>query len=244
MRLFAWILASLLLVTTAQAQAPSRTQVMVISSMHGLHASRASYSYDDLYRTVRAFSPDLVGVEIRPEDMQSDDAYLSSIYPREMVELRREYGDRAFGFDWYGEAFEGRLLPEGWAEQAEFVQLQRAKQQDPRYAEDPELERLLGEKTALLGADVTAGSLNDGRYDAVNAAYYQRLGEWLRDTPYAGIPEFSLARDDRIGRNIIAMIRANPGKRIAVVMGADHRSFAVAAIRTELADEVEIVPTP
>lgn len=244
MRLLAWIFTSLLIVTTAHAEEPSKTQVMIISSMHGLHANHATYSYDDLYRTVRSFSPDLVGVEIRPEDMQSDDPYLSSIYPTEMVALRREYGSRVFGFDWYGEAFEGRLLPERWSEQAEFVQLQRAKQQDPRYAHDPELERLMNEKKAILGPDVTAGSLSDGRYDAINAAYYRRLGEWLRDTPYAGIPEFSLARDRHIDQNIIAMIRANPGKRIAVVMGADHRSFAVEAIRAELADAVEIVPTP
>jgi hypothetical protein len=99
-------------VTAQCAAAAPFSQVIVVGSMHRLHANSKLYSYDDLYLVVQRFHPDYVGVEIRSEDMGRDQAYLERNYPIEMIRLAQEWGTQAFGFDWLGDDVAGRPVPE------------------------------------------------------------------------------------------------------------------------------------
>jgi hypothetical protein len=72
-----------------------RTEVLVVSSLHSAHRDHATFDYDVLFSVVRDFDPDFVGLEIRPEDIGMGEKYLSSNYPREMVELARRYQGRS-----------------------------------------------------------------------------------------------------------------------------------------------------
>jgi hypothetical protein len=217
-----------------------RTQVMVIATLHGAHARTPTYSYDILYARIRAFAPTAIGVEIRPEDLHPAAAYLRDYYPREMIELGAEYGDRSVGLDWLGPAIEGRPIPEGYFQTMDVKVLERALDADTSMA-DPALDAIQHQQSALIPS-ATPSSLNDGRYDALNRQYYAGLAAHLRGTRYQPISDFYAARDAHIDANAVALVRANPGGRVAIVIGADHRSAMIDALRAAFAGAIDLVP--
>ncbi|MBS1199439.1 MAG: hypothetical protein H6R27_117 [Proteobacteria bacterium] len=216
------------------------TQVMVIASMHSVHQNSVTFTYDDLYERIRAFNPTAVGVEIREEDLIPPAPYLATSYPREMVELARRYAPIVHGIDWLGPAIEGRPIPSGYFERLDVKRLERELDADAEFS-DPELDALQRQKSGLL-TGATAASLNDGRYDTLNRTYYRRLAERLRGTRYQLVSDFYSARDRHIADNVINLINANPGGRVAIVVGADHRSAVIDAIKATFRHRVRLVP--
>ena len=238
------VLATMGLTAGAQAQEqPGRTQVMVVASIHQLHENHPHYDYDALYALVRAFEPDWVGVEIRPEDMALPGAEKAQVYAPEMIALADEWGGRAFGFDWLGQELQGRpLAPQWFGEVMRFKQAEQRLAADPQFR-DPQIEAIGAAQQVIL-ADGAAAALNDGRYDQLQRDFDQALAARLVDGPYQIVSDFRRARDAEIGRNIVSALRARPGERVVLVMGAAHRAFAVDAIERELGDAVRIVPVP
>ncbi len=199
---------------------------MVISAIHSAHKEHPRYSYDDLFNVVSRFSPDIVAVEIRQEDLGEDAAYLARNYPFEMVELSRRYRAIVLGFDWLGEELEGRPVPEKWWQENSWVKrLEREMGHDPT-VQTPKADALRKQQMDILNS-ATATSLNDGRYDAGTRAYYRALAEELAATPYAPLVTFYAKRDRRIAKAVAKIVKENPGRRIAVVLGADHRAAVI-----------------
>lgn len=60
------------------------TEVLVLSTLHKGHLSNPNYSYDSISQIIQNFDPDVLGVEIRAEDVKLDKDYLSKFYPLEM----------------------------------------------------------------------------------------------------------------------------------------------------------------
>lgn len=240
------VLAALILPGCATSTGEPRAEpaeVAVISAMHGLHRDHPGYDYDDLYALVAAYEPDLVGVEVRSEDMGRTGDYLARNYPAEMVALAQDYGERAFGFDWLGAELEGRAIPEGWwREGSEIKALERALGSDPHFT-DRDGERLDAAQFEIL-QDATVRSLHDGRYDAVTREKYARLSERLAGTVYAPVSEFYAERDRQITETIRAMAVANPGARIVVVTGADHRAGILDGLDGDPRIRLLAVPPP
>jgi len=162
-------------------------EVMIVATMHGLHRDHRGFDYDDLFRLVESFEPDLVGVEIRPEDMDADEDYLRANYPHEMIELARRYGDSAFGFDWLGDEIANRPIPVGyWQERSPIKSLERELASDAGIAETEEelRKRLRGTKYQQLSDFYARRDREIG----------QRLVEVVRENP---------------GRRIIALTGAD-----------------------------------
>lgn len=219
------------------------TRVMAVSAMHGFHRGHPSYSYDDLFATVRAFEPDLVGVEIRQEDLIQDEPYLARNYPHEMIVLAKEFGSRAFGFDWLGPELEGRPVPENWWKEQSWVKrLEREKEKDKEFQSD-ELEMLQAQELEIMKS-ATSASLNDGRYDDLSRAYYRVFDDSVRGSRYEPLARFYRERDRQIAANISRMIEAHPGKRIVLVMGADHRPFVIQELRSQFGSAIDFVTVP
>ncbi|MGE0597737.1 MAG: hypothetical protein AB7P07_15375 [Hyphomonadaceae bacterium] len=216
------------------------THVMVIATIHGAHRNSTTYSYDHLYERVRAFAPTAIGVEIRPEDLSPPAAYLASYYPREMIALSQEYAAIAAGLDWLGPTIEGQPIPDGYFPSTGIPQLSAELEADAAF-DNAELDALSAQKAALV-PDATASSLNDGRYDAINRDYYRRFAALVQGSRYQPLADFYAARDAHIVANALALIRANPGGRVALVVGADHRSAVVDAIAAELAGTATLEP--
>ena len=226
----------------ARRKAPQRLKpatVMVVASLHTLHQSDSRYAYDRLYSLVRGFRPDWVGVEIRPEDINADPAYLGGWYPLEMRELKGEYPGRVFGFDWFGDDLTGRPIPADWRDSNAIKRLERESDDAPEL-KTPEklriktrLDAIQAKQQALL-ARTTARGLNDGRYDALCVDYYNTLRDYVAGTRFEAMSQFYTARDAHLAAAVVAFVKAHPGERIAIVTGADHHGPVTRAIRDQL----------
>lgn len=228
----------------AAAQALVRVRpatVLVVASLHKGHQTDSNYTYDDLYRVVRNFKPDWVGVEIRPEDMSADPAYVQSWYPQEMWTLKGTYGDKTFGFDWFGDDLNGQPIPADWRTTSAIKTLESQSDNAPelqtpdKQALSATLDAIRAQQDALL-AKTNPRGLNDGRYDALCVQYYTALKAYFDGTRFADLSAFYTARDAHIAANIAAFIKAHPGDRIAIVTGADHHGPVTRYIRETMPD--------
>ena len=235
---------------TVLSAAPERTQastteLLIISSLHSAHEGHPGFDYDVLFSLVRDFDPNLVGVEIRPEDVGMSREYLSANYPREMVELAQQYRGRSFGFDWLGPDIAGFPIPESYFRDLSITKLSAELAGDEAMmARKPEQIAELEREQSLIIAAATPSSLADGRYGALCRQIDALEQNWLAGSKYEEILEFNRRRDEEIARNLIRFIERHPGHRIVAVMGADHRTFAVEALRDHFREAIEVVAVP
>jgi len=211
---------------------------MAVASMHQLHKEHPSFDYDNLFQVIEHFRPDYVGVEIRPEDIGTNEVYLKNNYPFEMVKLSMDYdNDRCFGFDWLGEDIVGQPIPNNyWKDISICKRLERELSDDVSMISNKlsaELDDLFEQQMDILKT-ATAASLVDGRYGIVTKRYYQVSDDLLRGTKYELISDFRRRRDQEIGKNIVNFIYKHLGTRIAVVMGANHHVYALEALSNSL----------
>jgi len=215
--------------------------VYVISAMHGYHKDHPSFNYDHLYKVVERLEPDLVGVEIRPEDIGEDTRYLNAYYPLEMVELAQRFSGRVFGFDWLGDAITGQPIPKNYWQTLTVKKLEREldKEQALMARRPPKLDELQSQQQALLHS-ATVESLMDGRYGQLTRAIDQQQQLWLGKTRYQAILDFNQRRDEKIAENIVRVMNARSGGTLVVVTGADHRTFIVENLERAFAGSIRI----
>ncbi len=64
---------------------------MVISTIHGAHKSNPQYTYQHLFDFITTFNPDVIGIEVRSEDLPYGTNYLKELYPFEMYECVNKF---------------------------------------------------------------------------------------------------------------------------------------------------------
>lgn len=239
-----WIIAAVLtglLAAVADAGGAPASQVTVIASMHAFHEKSLSYSYQSLYASVRRLHPDFVGVEIRPEDMARDAAYLENNYPTEMIALLREWRSQAFGFDWFGNEIANAPIPDDWWEaRSPIKRLEREMDGDEKF-HSRRLDEIRAKELRILET-ATPATFNDGRYDRLNDAYYTTFADLVRGSRYEALSNFYAERDRYLAQNIVAAINRHRGACFVVVTGADHRGPLLRALKAQLGNAVRIVP--
>lgn len=214
---------------------------MVVGTMHGYHRMLKTYSFDTLYALVRAAKPDYVGVEIRPEDIGQDSAYLSQNYPQEMIHEAQAWGTHAFGFDWLGDELAGKFVPADWWSKTSWV-----KPLEQEMEADPTMQSPLLRKIGDVQRDVikiaTPAIMSGALYDdAVDLMHMQR-SSLTKGTRYQRVTDFYDERDRHIGSNVVAFIQKHPGKRIVVLTGADHHGTLVRFIQEKLKSDIILLP--
>jgi hypothetical protein len=219
---------SLLLVTSflGGCQTP-QTRVHIRSTIHGAHKINPNYTYEDLYAYIDTLKPDVIGVEIRSEDMDSSVAYLDTNYPSEMFEMISKHPERqVVGFDWLGEELEGQAIPPNyWREISRIKKIERQLQNDSLMQQQlSAVDSLTNLKMELI-TQATLSGMNDGRYDQINREYYQIYEQLFEGTRYQALTDFYRARNRHIAENIKQIIHQHPGKKLLFLMGADHRSY-------------------
>ena len=233
----------------ARSCANGPAHVMVLPSVHKLLATNPAYGYQRLFDIVADFNPDIVGVEIRQEDLSRSRDYLSRVYPREMVDLANRYRDRIFGFDWLGDELRGVPVPaDWWTKRSPIKQLERAWEASATPSDAgarslvTQVEGLSSRRDAL---ETTASpeQLATGPYNKITADYYATVTKLTAGTLYAEVPRWYAARDRHLDDVVLKKVVHNPGCRIVVVTGADHHGPMVAAIQT-LAGKAVIEPIP
>ena len=220
----------------------NKTEVMILGTIHGLHKDNEYYSYDHVFSMVDAFEPDVIGLEIRKEDLLESRPYLTKYYPYEMIECKYRYQEtcKVHGFDWLGETIEGKLIPQGYFENLKSKVLEKDFQVDENFTKEKQLIDIIDQVRYPLVLKRSGKEVNDGRYDVAVEILYQQLESLLRETPYEEMSTFHRKRDEGIEKNIIEIVKKYPGKKIIFLTGIDHRVFALKALKSTFKDEIII----
>jgi hypothetical protein len=235
---FTILLSSLLFSFNSAMAQQTATEVILISTIHGAHKMNPNYTYDSLFAFIETFNPDIIGVEIRAEDIDSSLAYLKGNYPYEMYECLERYSSKkVLGFDWLGDDIAGQPIPKDyWKEKSEIKRLQKQLAADSIQHQRLSVTDIITAEKNHLALNASLRELNDGRYDLINRIYYTQLTLLLQGTDYAALSDFYKRRDEQIAQHILDIITANPGRKMLFLIGADHRAFTLSKL-SEAADE-------
>jgi hypothetical protein len=230
MRRISFILAMAIfqLNTPAWAQ---KTELLLLPTIHGAHKKNVKYSFDHVTRIITNFKPDVIAVEIRPEDMDQDTSYLKKFYQPEMIMAKNSFpGIKKAGIDFMGSETSGKHLTVG--------EMGRFRVMNQRLMKDSAIVKAriargmvrLKAKQGELMANLSANEMLSS-YDKVTQEYSEAQTAVLANTPYQYYDSFSIMRDQKIADNISEIVRNNPGKRVIVLSGANHHNRLAAAFR-------------
>ena len=213
----------MLLTATTFAQG----KVYLIPVLHGMHQTNPEYSYDSVRATVERLKPDVIAVEIRAEDVQSDTAYLKQNYPLEMWMMRYWFPSATItGFDWLGSELEGKPIPARyWKDHSRIKALQTLLSIDTVYSRKLAACQLYtDQRLDILERQSLRGILQSN--DAILVKeYYNCLSQHLQGSDYEELTRFYDTRNERIQQNVAALAAAHKGKTIVVLTGDDHYPY-------------------
>ena len=218
--------------TTSMAQ---QTTLLLLPTVHAAHAKNPKYSFANVFKIVENFKPDIIAVEIRPEDMDMDTTFLKMFYNPEMIMVKNafpgipKYGIDDQGKDMWGKHLSAEFKKDTTTDLAKSGALSRKMNRDTTITNKIKamgLQAMAARRNVLLGS-ASANELMDGSYDAITNEYFTKLQALLANTPYAGFPAYTSYRDQKLSSNIQDIVTKNPGKRIVVLSGANHHNWYV-----------------
>lgn len=219
---FGWILILLALCpwAIAKADASGRMQVVVVSTLHQLHDGNAGYGYDALRCVIEALAPDVLAVELTPHALRD----------RADQRVKREYPEVVYPL------LQRHPYPTVALEPSE-----------PMYSEwvarfrlaEREFSRNSAQREAAFDAyNEQLSAYLDGYWDspaAVNSTTTDALFEVKHRYQDATMPAVQAsawkAWNSHFLERIVAAIPAYRGKRMVVLVGAEHGYFLRAALR-------------
>lgn len=224
------------------------TEVLVLPTLHGAHEMNPNYTYDDLMEIMESYNPDIVGVEIRPEDINTDGAVLEVFYPQEMITARDRFRDRVFGIDFYSEDTQGEPI-----DVKIFRDTTKVVGRANRLAQDMKMDSAIVVKFEEMGMkevideqqrmamNYSAKDFLKGEYDSLVELQFVLEDSMLKGTPYEEYAVFNSRRDRRISQNALKLIEENPEKRILILVGANHRNRLIDFLKEEDPEKLKIV---
>ena len=216
-----------LLATALIACRTSKAPVYLVPTIHGMHKTNANYNYDSLQALVKNLKPDLVLVEIRPEDIAADTTYLAMNYPYEMRMMKHWFPNLTVaGFDWLGNDIENKPIPANyWKEISPIKQYEKALAADSLFsAKVAPCDTFTNQRLEILKTSSLRQILNSN--DAVlTEGYYACLSEKLAGSIHQRVTAFYDLRNNKMLERIKAIIAANPKKKIVILTGDDHFPF-------------------
>lgn len=209
-------------------------EVLVLPTVHSAHEVNKNYSYRDLMHIVREYGPDVIGVEIRPEDLHIQTDSLDLFYPLEMIMVRDSFPEKVEGIDYYSEGTRTVVVSrEMFSDTAsELYHLKRLSQ-------DLSLDSVLVERFKKAGIpeihkeqqrmalNYSAKEFLKGEYDSITAIQYRLEDSLLENTRYEAYTLFNNQRDLQITQNALRLVEKNPGKKVLILVGANHRNRLV-----------------
>lgn len=220
------------------------TRVLVVGTIHGNHETAAGYTFQDLLNILSTYAPDAVCVEIRPVDFRKK-SYLREMMMASMFGL--EHGLKVYPIDWWP-AGDDRSKRAEFMKTPEYAA--REKQEEAMIAADPLMQafqKKYGDPDAIWKAN-TMG------YEFYNGEDYNRYIEEMYKVSEAvyGDGPMNLsykARNDEMMGLIRKALDENPGKRVVVLTGAEHKHYfdlalaAMAGVKVvRLADILPLKP--
>lgn len=229
------LIACLLSCFTMQAQEQNDNKVLLLPALHRLHLTNKNYSYDSLQRVIRRFHPDIIAIEMRPEDLKMDTFYLQKNYPYEMIMMRYWFPKTdIIGIDWVGNDIEGqRIPPNYWKEISMIKQYERTLQQDTVYARKCKACDSLNTERMLLLQSLSLKQLLRSNDSMLTTRYYECMADQLRGSIHERMLDFYDERNGEILKNVKTILRQHKKKRIVILTGDDHYIFLKPYLTTE-----------
>ncbi|MGA2552794.1 MAG: hypothetical protein ABSF50_21850 [Burkholderiaceae bacterium] len=215
------------------------TCLFLIGTLYDVHRENPAFALDALQHVLEEWEPDIVGVEVRPEDLTLPESDLKKFYSEEMVWAAVRYRDRvARAIDWRGDEGAGKpsleLLEGGEGKAiARQADLEARLQHDHAMQGALDLPRKWQVHKEAAKRTQSGEKLNGEDYDRFARAYRQAFAKAVSGTDYAWLAEFQTERIQRQVAAIAELVRASPGLRLAALVGLDHRGSVAQALRQE-----------
>ncbi len=202
----------------------SKNKIYLLPTLHNLHKINKNYSYDSLIQVIKNLNPDVIAVEIRPEDINQDSTYLRKNYPYEMRMMKYWFPNaKIVGFDWLGSDIEGKPIPKDYWQNISYPKkLERELNSDSVYSKKTaKCAKFMSQRLDILKKLSLQGILKSN--DALlTKKFYKCLSEQLTGSKYEKLLDFYDKRNEKILTNIENIIKKNRAKTIVVLMGDDH----------------------
>ena len=199
-------------------------KVYFIPTIHNLHKVNDSYNYGSLKQIVSALNPDIIAVEIRPEDIQQDSVYLSKNYPSEMRMMKYWFPkSKIAGFDWLGSDIEGQLIPSNyWSEISLIKQYEKELNADSLFSrQTAACDSFTNQRLEIL-KNFSLKDLLKSPDAALTKQFYQCLESKLKGSIHERVLSFYDLRNAELLENIERIIAENKDKTIVILTGDDH----------------------
>lgn len=199
---------------------PAADSVLVLGALHDLHAREPAFDYDDLREAIVAFAPDVLVLEVRPDELAERKGTPGRPeYPAVIWQLLAGSHVQAVAMEPGGETFTA-ITTEARAA------LDAFRQRDPDGA--AALSRLdKASQDVLLAHWQSAGQSQDETttvvVEAVRTAQFALAG-----------PAFAAAQsrwDTFMSQRALEAVRSNPGKRVMVIASYRNRALLERAVR-------------
>lgn len=199
-------------------------KIYFIPTLHGLHQSNTRYSYDSLKKIIADLKPDIIGVEIRPEDINADSAYLRKNYPFEMRMMRYWFPDtNVQGFDWLGRDIEGKPIPANyWTEISSIKRYERELAADSIFLNRVAVCDSFSAQRLQLLKNFSLYEILDSDDAILTREYYKCLATQLKGSHHTRLLKFYDLRNEKILKNIQRIAKKNQNKTIVIITGDDH----------------------
>ncbi len=207
------------------------TTVKIIGT---IHKTTKLFSHGKLFNAIDDFKADILGLEIRSQDLEEPIDYLMGYYPSEMVKTLERYNDKlhVYGFDWRGEAIENRPI-ECWL--TETPTLRSVALSNPIF------NGLIKERELIMKNLLDIYSLETGQqeFDKINVNNIkEKINKLLEEYGHNELLSYTLKRENKIKLNVIDIIRKNEGKRVLFLTGLTHRKQLVHHVESRLGIKV------
>ncbi len=198
------------------------TQALVVGTIHDRHARNENYSYADVVHILATYDPDLICVEIRPQDFRRE-PYLKEMMLATVWGL--SHGKKVAPIDWWEDTPNDREIREKLEKQPEYIekekQLQLLRTQSAVIAG---FEKTYGpsDQEDQWGAHLGYRFWNGKDYNDLCAEEYRLSMQVYGDSP---INLHYLSRNNHMMELISSAMRENSSRRVIVLTGSEHKHF-------------------
>lgn len=196
-----------------------KADILVVGTIHNNHAVSA-YTYNDVLRIMDTYKPDLICVEIRPQDFRTGPPYL-----HEMI-LATLYGDlngiKVEPIDWWDDNNNDRQIRDSLSKAEKYIRL--LSKEDSLVKIDPDIEKF----NKKFGDNIYKNNQldmlfwNGTDYSNFNWHNYKISMEVFGDSPFN---LHYLTRNRNMLHLIKEAIEKNKSKRIIILTGGEHKRF-------------------
>ena len=194
-----------------------KTEVLVIGTLHHNHRNNANYSYENIVQAIATYNPDVICVEIRPEEFRKE-KYLTEMMIGTVYGI--DHNKKVYPIDWWKE--NTRALQRELRKKPEYIKKQKLA--DSLEAKN-EIIQNFNNKYGNLRKNIRKFDYlfwNGDDFNNYISESYKISIQVFGDSP---INLNYLTRNEKMLNYINKAIVENKGKKILVLTGVEHKHY-------------------